>query len=126
MAQSRPVPAGAFRLNGVGAAWRSGSPGQRRTLLGTLFERIYVTEGSAVKFVARREHRDEIEELVAAAIGGEEDVPAPRLAAINGVRVREGRCGKGGIRTLEGALAPYPLSRRALSTTQPPPRSEGT
>jgi hypothetical protein len=88
MAQSRPAAAGTLRFDGVGLAWRAGSPTERRTLLGTLFERIYVLDGAAVKFVARRKHRDEIEELVAAAIGGVEDESKPGLAVVNGVRVR--------------------------------------
>ncbi len=86
--RNQPAAFGAFHLEGVGSAWRAGSPAERKTLLGTLFERIYVLDGAAVKFVARREHRDAIEELVAAAIGGEEEDAEPRLAVVNGVRVR--------------------------------------
>jgi hypothetical protein len=44
-----------------------------------------------VKFVARREDRDEIEELVAAAIGGVEDDTERTLAVVKSVRVRTGR-----------------------------------
>ena len=35
------------------------------------------------------------------------------------------RSGEGGIRTLEGILLPYTLSRRAPSTTRPPPQWNG-
>jgi hypothetical protein len=34
-----------------------------------LFEKLYVRDGAIIKYVARREHREEVEALIALAVG---------------------------------------------------------
>jgi DNA invertase Pin-like site-specific DNA recombinase len=90
------------RLSGVGRAWAHGRPPERRALLRALFERLYVDHGTVARYVARREYREEVEELVGRAVGNGLEYVEP-----GSLTVSEGR-GKGGIRTLEGALHPLP------------------
>jgi hypothetical protein len=54
----------ADRIRGVGESWRRGGPLTRRQLLGVFFERLYTREGRLVSYVARREYRDQVEELM--------------------------------------------------------------
>jgi site-specific DNA recombinase len=112
-----PIP-----IEGILDAWRSSDVVTRRSLLTTLFEALVVRDGEITECIPRADRAVEVHALIGAALGGEEDASAiasDEQAFVSG-------CGKGGIRTLEGELTPYPLSRRALSTTQPPPRSEGS
>jgi DNA invertase Pin-like site-specific DNA recombinase len=64
-----------MRLDGVAALWRAGSAEERRALLGTMFARIYVEDGDPRRFVARVEHRLEVEELMR-ELGGDYERPA--------------------------------------------------
>jgi DNA invertase Pin-like site-specific DNA recombinase len=109
-------------IDGVLDAWRTGDVITRRSLLIALFDSLYVQDGQIRDYVPRSDRAIEVHGLINAALGGQDHLPSQpedeRLFVSSG--------GKGGIRTLEGELTPYPLSRRALSTTQPPPRSEGS
>jgi DNA invertase Pin-like site-specific DNA recombinase len=109
-------------IDGVLGAWRTGDVVTRRSLLAALFDHLYVQDGQIRDYVPRSDRAIEVHSLINAALRGQEHIPSKpedeRLFVSSG--------GKGGIRTLEGELTPYPLSRRALSTTQPPPRSEGS
>jgi site-specific DNA recombinase len=118
--------------------WRDADQAKRRRVLGRMFEALYVEDGEIVRYRPRIEHRAEIEAIIERAIaltGGIEYVVPVTGRGSHWSRKAESEVrrsplvafgGKGGIRTLEGELTPYPLSRRALSTTQPPPRSEGS
>ena len=106
---SIPVP-----ITGIGQAWCQADPAHRRLLLGLFFEKLYSDEGFVTRYVPRREHALVIEAVITLAVGDglEFDVP---LTGRGGNLKREFRAsglsvlgGKGGIRTLEGALHPLP------------------
>jgi hypothetical protein len=88
--------------------------GRRRMLLGVFFEKLYVSDEAVTKYVPKRDYAQEVESLLAQAVGDglEYDVPATGRGA-NLRRVHRatdlfGVGGKGGIRTLEGAQHPLP------------------
>jgi hypothetical protein len=53
----------------MGEAWRLDGAARRRQLLGVLFEKLYVRDGAITKYVAKREHREEVVALIALAVG---------------------------------------------------------
>ncbi len=84
------APVRTVNLKGVAEAWRRGNSVRRRELLATLFTGLITRDGMVVEYVARPEREAEVVELMTAAFAD--------LA----------KSGKGGIRTLEGALHPLP------------------
>jgi DNA invertase Pin-like site-specific DNA recombinase len=108
-------PATRIEVAGIGQAWRVADAAQRRRLLGVFFEKLYVVDGDITKYVARRDHRDQVEALVSLAVG--DGLVFDRPVTGRGANLsREARSGpqvcglrgKGGIRTLEGASHPLP------------------
>jgi site-specific DNA recombinase len=102
-------------VRGVGEAWRLADAARRRQLLAALFEKLYVSEGTITKYVARREYREGVEALLQLAVGEEIEYEVPLSGrgvnltkAARRLRQGCGLHGKGGIRTLEGASNPLP------------------
>jgi hypothetical protein len=89
------------------ARWRLGP----KLGLGTLFDRLIVKDGAVVEYTPRPEYAAEVIALVDQAIGPSGVVNAPAeygWRAKGRPRVNTSNGGKGGIRTLEGALHPLP------------------
>ncbi len=102
--------------------WGSANPTSRRRTLTRLFDALYVEDGEVTRYRPRAEHRLEVKALMDYATEGGFKWRAPRTGrgsnltrdarrpnklrrsklAVDGIR------GKGGIRTLEGALHPLP------------------
>jgi hypothetical protein len=93
-ALDEPKPA---ELEGLAARWKSGDAGQRWELLNALFERLHVKHRNIYGYTPRGDRASRVALLLSTArdyIDG--DGPGARVS------------GKGGIRTLEGALHPLP------------------
>jgi hypothetical protein len=85
-----PKPA---ELEGLAAQWKSGDAGQRWELLNALFERLHVTDREIRGYTPRADRASGVALLLSTASD-----------YLGDARVS----GKGGIRTLEGALHPLP------------------
>lgn len=68
-----------IKLDGISAIWKRSTPGERRKLLLSFFDRLHVRDGRIDHCVARADRRDEVQTLVALATGGqpEGEVLAP-------------------------------------------------
>jgi DNA invertase Pin-like site-specific DNA recombinase len=106
----------------LAAGWSRATPRQRRDLLALLFEKLWIRRAHDTKwdaehgqeldvidtYVPRSDYPMEVVGLVSALVGAEGqvsiEVPALRTTGQHAVA----RSGKGGIRTLEGALHPLP------------------
>jgi hypothetical protein len=92
--------------------WEAGDPDARRLLLSTLFERLIISDGAIIEYVPRPEYAAEVIALVNEAIGPAGVITTARTEhgwrAKGRPRTRLANGGKGGIRTLEGALHPLP------------------
>ena len=79
-----------------------------RIIVLMFFDRLYVRDGQIDHYVPRADRREEVEDLIRFATGGRLEVevlaPIPR----KGRSWIVAKSGKGGIRTLEGALHPLP------------------
>lgn len=95
-------------LAGVGQAWRSGDAVTRRALFTTFFERLYVRDGAISSYVPRSDRREEVMALIQQATGGAAEVEEVDVRKPGRPRRVVARCGKGGIRTLEGVSHPLP------------------
>jgi hypothetical protein len=97
-----------YPSEGVYDQWRRGTALQRRLLLMGMFEALEVRDGQIVRYRPRPDRAQEVEELVQVATGGQATVEslAIRRPGQHGRLFASG--GKGGIRTLEGALHPLP------------------
>jgi DNA invertase Pin-like site-specific DNA recombinase len=104
LATTSTAPLRMVDLSGLRSHWARASASERRTMLRDWFERLYVADGTVRKFVAR-DHSAVIQELIEQAVGDGVEYEEP--LAGRGRYSSEGR-GKGGIRTLEGALHPLP------------------
>lgn len=97
---------------GIRDVWEGGDADARRELLNTLFDRLIVRGGEIVEYVPRPEYAAEVIALVDQAIGPAGVITAPQTEYGWRARGRPRRHvangGKGGIRTLEGALHPLP------------------
>ncbi len=102
------APQRTIKLDGVHDAWKQGSPTSKRRLLLRLFEALLVRDGQIVNYRPRSDRAQEVVDLVLAATGGRAEVDSPviRRPGQHGLAFASG--GKGGIRTLEGALHPLP------------------
>jgi hypothetical protein len=100
------------KQQGIRDVWEEGDSDARRQLLSTLFDRLILRDGSIVEYVPRTEYAGEVIALVDQAIGPAGVVRAPQTEYGWRARGRPRRDvangGKGGIRTLEGALHPLP------------------
>ncbi|SRR6266852_6197866 len=106
---SAPLPTQrTIKLDGVRDAWTQGSPTAKRRLLLTLFEALLVRDGQIVNYRPRSDRAREVVDLVKVATRGGAEVASPviRRPGQHGRAFASG--GKGGIRTLEGALHPLP------------------
>jgi hypothetical protein len=97
-------------LKTISAAWRKGDAAQRWEVLGSLFERIHIRQDRKVEgYTPRTDRANRVRLLIGTAFDSyygwseREAAEGPGAAVSN--RLRRG---KGGIRTLEGALHPLP------------------
>jgi hypothetical protein len=95
-------------LSTLAGKWRTGDAAQRWEVLNALFERIHVRQDRKVEgYTPRMDRASRVRMLMGTAfdnVYGWSD----REAEGPGARTAELRRGKGGIRTLEGALHPLP------------------
>ena len=99
------------RVKGVDDLWARSNAAERRALLAEMFDRLIVDDGEIINFVPRADRVGEVVGLVERAIpdGVIHDVPSEHAWRAKGrPRKIQSKCGKGGIRTLEGALHPLP------------------
>jgi acyl-CoA reductase-like NAD-dependent aldehyde dehydrogenase len=103
----------------LGQQWQQGDAAQRNAVLSALWERIEVRNRKIVKLTARADRREKAHQLIATALeyvrngefhdwndDGTELVPVRDGGP--GASRNTSKSGKGGIRTLEGALHPLP------------------
>ncbi len=106
------APKRSIQPKGIRAIWHSGDADARRALLATLFDRLIVKEGEISEYVPRADRAAEVVALVEQAIGPSRVINAPQpedgWRAKGRPRTQTSNGGKGGIRTLEGALHPLP------------------
>jgi DNA invertase Pin-like site-specific DNA recombinase len=98
-------------LSALSAEWRKGDPPQRWEILNSLFERIHVRQapkhGEWIEgYTPRLDRAKRVRMLISTAFASYYDWPEPEDGP--GAGVTGLRRGKGGIRTLEGALHPLP------------------
>ena len=96
MAADEPDPRELVTLAGQ---WRTGDAAQRRAVLGALFEKIHVRNRKVIGYTPRADRASRVSLLVSTAFDYATDGPGAHRARVSG---------KGGIRTLEGALHPLP------------------
>jgi hypothetical protein len=72
-AHATPV-APTIKLEGISAVWKHGTPRERRKLLLSFFDRLYIRDGPIDRYVARADRRDEVDALVALATDGQPEV----------------------------------------------------
>jgi site-specific DNA recombinase len=97
-------------------AWNSGDIAIQRQLLSTLFDGLVVRDGEVIEYIPRKDRAVDVHALITAALDDAEEVvevaPSVRSAENHGAKDQEhpsvSSGGKGGIRTLEGALHPLP------------------
>jgi hypothetical protein len=101
-----------IHIKGIRDLWEHGNADARRQLLGTLFERLIVRDGTIAEYVPRPDYAAEVIALVEQAVGPSGAIKAPQTEygwrARGRPRSNVANGGKGGIRTLEGALHPLP------------------
>ncbi len=104
LATTSTAPLRMVDVSGLRGHWKRGSASERRLMLRDWFDRLYVADGTVRKFVAW-DHSGVIQELIEHAVSDGLEYEEP--VAGRGRNSSEWR-GKGGIRTLEGALHPLP------------------
>jgi hypothetical protein len=110
---SRSVTEPVLQLDGVADAWRRGDALMRRQLLSTLFDALIVRDGEIIEYVPRSDRAAQVHALINTALDlpAESDVDSTLTVGQLDQRSEQtsvSRSGKGGIRTLEGALHPLP------------------
>src|SRR5438874_92146 len=111
----KPLP----NFNRLIENWRTAEPAAQRRSLNQLFEALFVEDGEIVRYRPRAEHRYEVKAIIDAATYGKGfrwQAPTTgrgsnltkkaRLERRRSKLEVDDKRGKGGIRTLEGALHP--------------------
>ena len=105
------APKRTIQIKGIAQVWQRGDADARRELLATLFDKLIIRDGEIVEYVPRADRAAEVIALVNEAVGAAGTITAPQeygWRAKGRPRRIIANGGKGGIRTLEGALHPLP------------------
>jgi hypothetical protein len=110
------APVDPVELITLGQQWKQGDAAQRCAVLSALWERIEIRDRKVVKLMARADRATRAQQLIATALqyvrtwsddeGSHAEFENPDGGP--GATLIRSRSGKGGIRTLEGALHPLP------------------